>query len=336
MSNVNERAPRISVVLSAYNRKDYLLEAFDSLLNQSGDVTFDIVVLKNFPFPQIDNYKGKVSVQVFSNDKLTSGESFKKYFNYFTGDVIAFLEDDDVFTNEHLSRISQAFSDDKTLIFYHNSRFTIDNSGEVFQNQIFKEVDHKILFNTRTVNELKTLLTYYEIGSGNPSCMAICRNTLERWISSFSRIHYNPDNFLFFCALDNNGTILLDDQKLTFIRIHESSSNTTSSFSPHIKKEKTFRKNVVDGYLAMTEMASNPIAVKLSQYMFHRQKLTLNLYYRLNFKSFMESFTFLVKNKLWRDLKLIIPYIFFKPIVIYPALYYLYTIHKNAQAFFKQ
>lgn len=47
----------ISVVITAYNRREYLIKAVNSVINQSLDSSYyEIIVIKNFEDNEIDNY----------------------------------------------------------------------------------------------------------------------------------------------------------------------------------------------------------------------------------------------------------------------------------------
>jgi glycosyltransferase involved in cell wall biosynthesis len=87
----------ISVILTAFNRRDYLNDPLDSLINQDFDKTMmEIILVKNFSDKMIDDkiaeYGGKL---VYSDSNF--GRMVADAIELATKDIIAFLDDDDFF-----------------------------------------------------------------------------------------------------------------------------------------------------------------------------------------------------------------------------------------------
>ena len=80
---MQEDKPYISVVITAYDRKVFLLNAIKSVLSQTLDKTYyEIIVIKNFKDDNIDDFikKNKV-IGIISNEESLSGklvEAFNK------------------------------------------------------------------------------------------------------------------------------------------------------------------------------------------------------------------------------------------------------------------
>jgi len=118
-----ENNPYISVIITAYNRKEFLLDAFNSALNQTLDRSkYEIIVTKNFRDSKIDSYIKKNGGKLVFFDKPGIGPRIADALKYANGEVICFLEDDDLFTNEKLEYIYNAFLENKNLIYVNNAR----------------------------------------------------------------------------------------------------------------------------------------------------------------------------------------------------------------------
>ena len=98
--------PQISVILIAHDRKAYLLQAMESLLNQTlPRVFYEVIVVKNFKDERIDNFlelNGFLGIFTHASEvgsKLAIGILHSQ------GDVITFREDDDIFEVEKLETI---------------------------------------------------------------------------------------------------------------------------------------------------------------------------------------------------------------------------------------
>jgi glycosyltransferase involved in cell wall biosynthesis len=128
--------PFISVVITAYNRREFLKYAVKSVLNQTLDKgLYEIVVIKNFKDLEIDHLvdsnKGLViKVKVINAGNEPIGKYFARGINESEGEVIAFLEDDDIYMPTKLVRIYDVFSNDEKLIYFHHNVATIVKNGK--------------------------------------------------------------------------------------------------------------------------------------------------------------------------------------------------------------
>ena len=93
--------PYISVIVTAYNRKKYLLGAVRSALNQTlpRDL-YEVIVVKNFRDEAIDReLEERGVVNLYSND-VSQGGKVHEALEVAKGDVVSLLEDDDEFLPE--------------------------------------------------------------------------------------------------------------------------------------------------------------------------------------------------------------------------------------------
>jgi len=105
-----ENNPYISVIITAYNRKDFLLDAFNSALNQTlSRDKYEIIVTKNFTDNKIDNYIKKNGGKLVFFEKGSMEEQIADALKYAKGEVICFLDDDDLFMKEKLEYIYMFF-----------------------------------------------------------------------------------------------------------------------------------------------------------------------------------------------------------------------------------
>jgi len=66
--------PYISVIITAFNRKNYLLYAVDSVLNQTiSKEMYEIIVIKNFEDAEIDRYLESKNVRNIKIDDMPVG-----------------------------------------------------------------------------------------------------------------------------------------------------------------------------------------------------------------------------------------------------------------------
>ena len=119
---VEQDLPYISVIITAYNRKTYLLDAINSVINQTLDKKYyEIIVIKNYNDSKIDEFINKNNIiNIFSRDNSLSGKIYEA-IKIANGDIISFLEDDDLFLPTKLKEIYDNFIDTPNLVYYHNN-----------------------------------------------------------------------------------------------------------------------------------------------------------------------------------------------------------------------
>jgi len=201
-----------------------LLDAFNSALNQTLDRSkYEIIVTKNFTDDKIDNYIKKNGGKLIFFEKGSYGEQVADALKYAKGEVICFLEDDDLFTKEKLKTIYSLISD--KICYIHNGIFYIDRDGNQIKNKRYGNLETKTLIRDGDKDKK------FNIPSINPSAICIRKKLLvgtKNIIEALPKIVFAPDAFYYFVALDSNCDMLAIPDKLTRYRIH--GSNT--SFQP--------------------------------------------------------------------------------------------------------
>ncbi|MGC9107703.1 MAG: glycosyltransferase family 2 protein [Infirmifilum sp.] len=119
---------RISVIVTAYNRKRYLLGAVKSALNQTLPRDhYEVIVIKNFRDDLIDSKLNEWGVTNLYSESVGLGAMIYEALQVAKGDVISFLDDDDEFLPGKLERVAQEFSD--PIGFFYNKQEFINEDG---------------------------------------------------------------------------------------------------------------------------------------------------------------------------------------------------------------
>ena len=124
--------PRLSIIVTAYNRKEFLLEALQSAVNQTlKREKYEIICIKNFKDAKIDKYiKDNGIISILEKEK-SIGEYLYIAAKKAKSKVLVFLDDDDLFSKDKLKRVYFAFSTYK-VDFYHNSQLKGENPQKDF------------------------------------------------------------------------------------------------------------------------------------------------------------------------------------------------------------
>ncbi len=192
--------PRISVIITAYNRREFLLNAIESAVNQTLDKKFyEIIVIKNYQDDTIDNYIAKNNVIGLISDDKSLGGKLAEALNIASGDVISFLEDDDIFADNKLEVVYNKFKDNGNLCYYHNDNIPIDDK----YRKKNANGNKGIAFNMSSISVKKSILN----------------------LNKLKRINDGTDHFMYLCALESDKWVINGKEKLTYYMYHNSASN---------------------------------------------------------------------------------------------------------------
>jgi hypothetical protein len=197
---------KASVVVIDYKRKKYILDALQSIKNQKGiDLNdIEVIVVKYYQDEKIDNY----IKENFPNYKIINldpddpdhyiGRTFSEGIKAASNNLIFLLEDDDMFTENKISRILKVVKNikyDEYLIF------------------------HKALLIDQTRKPLKNLRHKYIL---NNSSIILYIKDKNKLISYIRKIYYSVDPFI-LCYFNKNKKLVKLNEPLTYIRKNQES-----------------------------------------------------------------------------------------------------------------
>ena len=222
----------ISVIITAHDRKKYILDAVSSVLKQRLDRSrYEIVVVKNFRDEKIDSFLDDAGItKNFLTQERGVGKKAAIGVENASGDIICFLDDDDMFAEDKLSVVLDAFSSVEGLVYYHNNQIKINEEGNIIE---VPKVNGKDIISE--INERAIVHIFRNFGEFNQSSICVRKDVLD--IGVMKRLDRAMDYFYLMSALKSRGKILLDYTPLTYYRIHESSMHFISS-SPQKVIEK--------------------------------------------------------------------------------------------------
>ena len=229
--------PYISVIITAYNRKKYLLSAIKSVINQTLNRRYyEVIVIKNYNDETIDNFINANNIKNISMDD-TVGEFLYSGVVNSAGNIISFLDDDDLFYHNKLEIIFNKFKGND-IAYYHNDHITIDETGENLSIQ----VSDNIIFNLSSISIIKDAINY---------------NNLRKIVTC-------PDDYMYLSALDSKKKIIKGKEKLTYYRLHSSTSTYIVSNINEFKKSKLELLNyTLNQFVDFKKFFSSKRAIKL-------------------------------------------------------------------------
>lgn len=118
---------RFSIIVTIYDRIEFINKAIDSLENQNF-MDFEVIIVTNIKINVNQKYRVIITEKKYLSDKIRIG------INNANGDILCFLEDDDLFHENKLSIINSYYL--KGYKFVHNGLIAIDQEGNKISEKI--------------------------------------------------------------------------------------------------------------------------------------------------------------------------------------------------------
>lgn len=221
-------SPTISVVLTSWNRCDFLGQSAECIRLQTLDTgRFEVLITTNLSEDQVRANVRGLNFRYLENKRASIGSFYAAAIREARGDVIAFLDDDDLWTPDRLQHVYSAYSTDPELVYYHNLQTQIDWRGNPLPSSEPRIEPSASLgsFSTRQL-----LLNLNKIGRHRPyfnnSSIAVRRRAVTPWLGYLERMPRSEDSFLFYSTLMSGGKILLDWRRTTQYRTHTQNVST--------------------------------------------------------------------------------------------------------------
>jgi len=124
--------PHISVIVTAYKRRQYLYNALLSLKAQTlSRNKYEVIVVKDFEDPQIDNLIKEMGWKsIYSNEEY-QGRMYLNGLKEADGDIITFLDDDDTYMPNRLEYVHNVFRQNPDIGYLQHSHIHLDTNGKV-------------------------------------------------------------------------------------------------------------------------------------------------------------------------------------------------------------
>ena len=227
--------PYISVLILAHDRRKFLFDAVNSVLSQDFPRDkFEVLVVKY----ELDNDKEidkkleGLGVRIINTKEVSLGAKIAIGAEEAKGEVLAFLEDDDLFLPGKLSRVYDVFNRDEKIGYYFNEIIFFDmNKNEEIKSAIKAREKTLLKFNKYFKDDLmiKGINFWEKMPIFSISFFAFNNSAIsvkKEVILSFSRVYKSSESnhaidFLHpILSLELGYFTAMDKRKLTVYRIH--------------------------------------------------------------------------------------------------------------------
>jgi len=257
--------PLISVAIVAYNRRQFLLSALKSVVNQTFK-DYEVVVAKNFHDQAIDGFITKYGFKEVFIDSRYYGEQLAAAIEESKGNIISFLEDDDKFEPDKLHWVKEIFTKYKVISYVHDTRKYIDEEDKLISPKdpkyrsiiLFYEkiTPHRdIVINPRSIDHVRYLLKYYGVIS-TVSLMSIRAECIRDKLKQLKRIYNGCEHFIPAVA-GECGLLYHTARRLTRYRLHSSNVSIAFSDADRLRRMLFYYRKCIDDYkLIVNEVIS--------------------------------------------------------------------------------
>jgi glycosyltransferase involved in cell wall biosynthesis len=228
----------ISVVVAAHNRRQFYLDAVESVVRQLPTaVGAELLVVKNFRDSADDARLQGIGVRVIDDNSRDVGGTLAIAVQESRGEFIAFLDDDDLFLPSKLARFVDVLGANPSIGYYHNEfvpMFT-QNAGNDLSARM-----HTAQFRRRSAKKFVHVLP---LGGGNESAYEflaqrnreqnlsstiIRREIAMRAITTLQGLQGMTDTSMLFVALLGGKPLAFDESIETIVRRHGENTSATT------------------------------------------------------------------------------------------------------------
>lgn len=174
-TNIGASIPLVSIIMPAYNCEKYISESINSVLEQTYK-NYELIIIEDGSKDQTvdiitDFLKKDNKIKLIKN-KVNKGVSYSRNIgiNYSSGEWVAFLDSDDMWTSDKLEKQMMYVSKNKNVEFlYTGSSFINENSEpyswimEVPQKVKYKDLLKQNIISCSSVLIKKVYLTKYKM-----------------------------------------------------------------------------------------------------------------------------------------------------------------------------
>ncbi|MGA8303014.1 MAG: glycosyltransferase family 2 protein [Thermoplasmata archaeon] len=227
-------APEVAIVVGAYSRGTYLLDAVRSVLDQTlPRDRWELLVVKNFRDETIDAALARDGVTTRWDETPRVGTWLLQAIRATRAPIVTLLDDDDLYLPGRLARIVETFRSHPEVGFYRNRVEIVDENGGPVPvakwaprgTDPYFDASGPVLLRPGEKSDVVDLLYRRTRVSFNSSTMAFRRELLDGRLGEHFAASRLPDSSLLLSAVLSPYGIYLDDQRETRHRLH--SQNVT-------------------------------------------------------------------------------------------------------------
>jgi glycosyltransferase involved in cell wall biosynthesis len=236
----NPCTTRVSVILTDFAEHHFTSQSIQSVLTQTINPTLVELILISEDQESLsarESTLGRVKHKTIKTDLTPLGKSYRVGILEASGDIIAFLDNDDVWSPNRLERLLSVFDAEPKTTFFKNSITPIFSTSEgLLRKQIafslglgislFSHIKDVVVRDRKDIRRVSQLAPMH-----NMSSMAFRKRAVLPYLSEISQVPGFIDPFLFFILLITPGDLHFTSERLTGYRVRPDSASARQSRS---------------------------------------------------------------------------------------------------------
>jgi len=218
-------SPTVSAVILAHDRRGFLADAVASARAAGAD---EIVVVRNFSDP-ISGLEGPI--RDLRCDVPETGAKHAVGVSAATGDLVAFLDDDDLWEPSKVARLRAVWPATPGLVYLNHTQRPIDAQGRpgtAHHPELAGREPGR--FPSWDRSDFPDLAD--RIWPGNGSSTVVRRDWALSWLPSLREVGWSADTFWLVAAVLDGRPMAILDEPLTRLRLHDLNMSHARSVTP--------------------------------------------------------------------------------------------------------
>lgn len=263
--------PLISVIMNCHNSEEFLREAIDCVLNQTYS-NFEVVFWDNCSSDHsaeiVKSYDDNRIKYYYASQKTLLGQARNLAISKSKGELITFLDCDDLWDNNWLETVSNEFSNNYKLAIVY-CRFAIfGNKTDTIMRKVSNE---------DSILDLDFFIDNYTLGMSG-SCFR--KSIWEEGNIRFSDNYNLIEDYDFFLRIASHGEVKYLVHPYMHYRIH--GNNLTDKSSSWTSELKDLRSKIEQQAPSYEHLKKHIPALnkKIKEYAFHDMMIVEKLYFK--------------------------------------------------------
>ena len=273
----------VTVIITAHSRKNFLLQAINSVISMRLHIdNYQIIVVKNFYDSEIDTFISNHGILNLYCTDLNLGSKIEYSLKFIKGEIVFFLDDDDIFSQDKVETIARYFLSDTDIFYIHNGQNIIDENGNLLKrNKISNRQNDLKTIKIDQESEKKVYrLLLRKCLSFNLSSISIRREVLEKLKLFLPRVYLRTDLVILASSLDLNPKVIgYTDSPLTKYRIH---GKNLSKFEIGSISNYNFLQDSITNLSNLKHFSKCSLINSLCDYFIMQTKIKVNLFLALD------------------------------------------------------
>jgi len=246
-------APRVTVLITAFQRQKYLMDAVRSVLASTvGRDLYEVILVIDEIDDRLAAGIAELGVQIIRTPSSRGGEMWVAGLRAASGDVVAFLDDDDCFYPGKLARLLEIFSD-PAVVWYHHGFRRVDAMRRPLSPSVptpSPPRSYPAPLSREDFGRIRHAGGFY-----NNTCHAVRRSAIVGNLDGFVEVTFGQD-FAIPLLTSGPGRVVIDlTNILSEFRTHWSQGSHPLAGNQIPESHLRFLRGIVRTFLSLTQKA---------------------------------------------------------------------------------